>query len=80
MTAVPSSASQTVAERQTKYRKSLQRKSLEHITLVVTAATAKLLRDLSRTHDESMARVLELSALLAQRDWSHAQRADEAYA
>lgn len=75
MTAGSSPAPQTAAQRQAKYRDSLQRKDLERITLVVSTATAKLLRDLSRDHNEPMARVLELGALVAQRELaSHTAR------
>ncbi|RYF83987.1 MAG: hypothetical protein EOO29_01280 [Comamonadaceae bacterium] len=41
---------------------------LERITFVVGAATVELLRDLSRDHNEPMARVLQLGALVARRE------------
>lgn len=64
MTASP----QTAAQRQAKYRESLRSKGLVRLTLVVSESTAKLLRDLSRDHNAPMAHLLELGALVAQRE------------
>lgn len=68
MTVTPSPGSQTAAQRQANYLKSLRSKGFERITVVVSASTAKLLRDLSRDHNELLTRVLELGVLVAKRE------------
>ena len=61
-------APKTAAQRQTKYRNSLQAKGMERLTVVVGVDTAQRLRNLSSDHNEFMARVIELGVKIAQRE------------
>ncbi|MBR0882904.1 hypothetical protein JQ608_38440 [Bradyrhizobium liaoningense] len=59
---------QTAAQRQHKYRESLQDKGLERIWLVVERSAAQRMRNLSRDHNVPSPDVFKLGMLIAQRE------------
>lgn len=59
---------QTSAQRQQKYLASLSAKELERITLVLDDKTVQLMRDISREQCATLADVVKLGTLTAERE------------